>query len=201
MEGTYLVHHGIKGQRWGIRRYQNEDGSLTDAGRKRYLKDLGLPNGVNRGIRTLIKAGEAVGKNTAKGVQRGVAVTKAIGKGVENAAKNTADNFKRATGLIGAVGKAIGNNAKRGVERGVNTSKKVGQYVASDAKKRGEKTVKKLTDSKTWKRYLKVVTSTGSPIADRGRNIVQGMLARKMYKRIKNISDGVASLKEDKDEK
>ena len=33
---TYLVHHGIKGQRWGIRRYQNEDGSLTDAGRRRY---------------------------------------------------------------------------------------------------------------------------------------------------------------------
>lgn len=31
-----LVHYGIKGQRWGIRRYQNEDGSLTDAGRKRY---------------------------------------------------------------------------------------------------------------------------------------------------------------------
>lgn len=31
-----LYHHGIKGQRWGIRRFQNEDGSLTSAGRKRY---------------------------------------------------------------------------------------------------------------------------------------------------------------------
>lgn len=31
-----LYHHGIKGQKWGIRRYQNEDGSLTPAGRKRY---------------------------------------------------------------------------------------------------------------------------------------------------------------------
>ena len=28
-----LYHHGIKGQRWGVRRYQNEDGTLTDAGR------------------------------------------------------------------------------------------------------------------------------------------------------------------------
>ena len=32
----YLSHHGIKGQKWGIRRYQNEDGSLTEAGKKRY---------------------------------------------------------------------------------------------------------------------------------------------------------------------
>lgn len=32
----YLEHHGILGQKWGIRRYQNPDGSLTEEGRKRY---------------------------------------------------------------------------------------------------------------------------------------------------------------------
>lgn len=31
----YLIHHGIKGQRWGVRRYQNEDGTLTVLGKKR----------------------------------------------------------------------------------------------------------------------------------------------------------------------
>lgn len=31
-----LYHHGVKGQRWGVRRYQNADGSLTEAGKKRY---------------------------------------------------------------------------------------------------------------------------------------------------------------------
>lgn len=31
-----LQHHGIKGMKWGIRRFQNTDGSLTSAGRKRY---------------------------------------------------------------------------------------------------------------------------------------------------------------------
>lgn len=30
-----IYHHGVKGQRWGVRRYQNADGSLTPAGRKR----------------------------------------------------------------------------------------------------------------------------------------------------------------------
>ncbi len=35
----YLAHHGIKGQKWGVRRYQNEDGTLTDSGKKRYASD------------------------------------------------------------------------------------------------------------------------------------------------------------------
>lgn len=35
-----LTHHGIKGQKWGVRRFQNADGSLTPAGEKRYLKKL-----------------------------------------------------------------------------------------------------------------------------------------------------------------
>ena len=33
-----LYHHGIKGQKWGVRRYQNKDGSLTPAGKKRVRK-------------------------------------------------------------------------------------------------------------------------------------------------------------------
>lgn len=33
---TYLAHHGVKGQKWGVRRYQNEDGTLTAEGIERY---------------------------------------------------------------------------------------------------------------------------------------------------------------------
>ena len=35
-ENDYLMHHGVKGQKWGLRQWQNEDGSLTPAGREHY---------------------------------------------------------------------------------------------------------------------------------------------------------------------
>lgn len=35
MSEQYLEHHGIKGMKWGVRRYQNYDGSLTSAGKRR----------------------------------------------------------------------------------------------------------------------------------------------------------------------
>lgn len=38
MDSNELCHHGVKGQKWGVRRYQNKDGSLTYAGKKRALK-------------------------------------------------------------------------------------------------------------------------------------------------------------------
>lgn len=37
-----LYHHGIKGQKWGVRRFQNPDGSLTTKGKKRFSKLIEL---------------------------------------------------------------------------------------------------------------------------------------------------------------
>lgn len=37
--GGTLKHHGIKGQKWGVRRYRNKNGTLTPAGKKRYDRD------------------------------------------------------------------------------------------------------------------------------------------------------------------
>lgn len=73
---TELYHHGIKGQQWGVRRYQNEDGTLTAEGRKRY--------GVEDGSPTLIDAKRKDNKNAKKAalIAGGVAATALAGVGI-----------------------------------------------------------------------------------------------------------------------
>lgn len=40
MENNELQHWGTKGMKWGVRRYQNKDGTLTPAGKKRYAEEM-----------------------------------------------------------------------------------------------------------------------------------------------------------------
>ena len=51
-----LCHHGIKGQKWGVRRFQNKDGSLTAKGKDRYRDNKPMSNeGKNKIIDSIIK--------------------------------------------------------------------------------------------------------------------------------------------------
>ena len=43
-DGTSLYHYGIQGQKWGQRRFQNEDGSYTEEGKRRYGRNTQNPN-------------------------------------------------------------------------------------------------------------------------------------------------------------
>lgn len=65
-DSSYLEHHGIRGQRWGVRRFQNRDGSLTNAGRKR----LGYATkGAAQTVGKAFKAGVKAGGNAVKAVK------------------------------------------------------------------------------------------------------------------------------------
>lgn len=55
---TYLAHHGILGMKWGVRRFQNKDGTLTAAGKKRYTNLDG----------TLTKEGKEIVYGAAKNI-------------------------------------------------------------------------------------------------------------------------------------
>lgn len=51
MKNNELTHWGIKGQKWGVRRYENADGTLTAAGKKRYDRDQRENQGKKKGDR------------------------------------------------------------------------------------------------------------------------------------------------------
>lgn len=73
----YLEHHGIHGQKWGVRRFQNKDGSLTAAGKKRYgaasVDEISSKEGISKRLNDLDEARvrnlESLGEyNMARGI-------------------------------------------------------------------------------------------------------------------------------------
>lgn len=93
-----LYHSGIKGMKWGVRRFQNTDGSLTPAGRKRYSnvleKDL---------AKTKKKLDKATNPKKVAKLERKVdRLSKADPKAYETLKKNQA-NFKVQLGLLGGI--------------------------------------------------------------------------------------------------
>ena len=59
MEKHTLTHWGVKGMKWGVRRYQNKDGSLTPAGQKRYDRDVRENNAKKKDNRIVIDGPDA----------------------------------------------------------------------------------------------------------------------------------------------
>jgi hypothetical protein len=104
----YLAHYGTKGQRWGRRRYQNEDGSLTPEGRARY----GTRENFERAQRRKkIAIGAAIGAGTALAIGGGIAIAsntkkaKAMRQFKKGIAGWDNDKLNRVSGTLTAMAK------------------------------------------------------------------------------------------------
>lgn len=98
---NYLAHHGILGQKWGVRRYQNLDGSYTDAGKSRYGKRLTKEK--KKQQKQFYK--EISGDSTWIGVTNRLRESKDLKKAVNKAKENPEfqshiNNAKKATTIL-----------------------------------------------------------------------------------------------------
>lgn len=141
----YLEHFGVKGQKWGIRRYENEDGTLTDAGKIRYaksVKDAKKYKTAKERLKTVGKAGLA-GAAVGYGLLAGPAVRdfiKAKRTGISGGTPMTSDLAGQAASVLIAA-PAIGGMTISAIQQGYQAAKvKRGQKFVEKYKSAYEKT-------------------------------------------------------------
>ena len=107
-----IYHHGIKGQHWGVRRFQNEDGSLTPAGQKRYRVEYNKWTGETKVVDRTGKKMDSGDRRAFESLMEERAKTddEFNRKYIQyRQAKNAANNYAIGWGAGGAMGAALYN--------------------------------------------------------------------------------------------
>lgn len=117
---TELYHYGVKGQKWGVRRYRNPDGSLTAAGKKQAKANRSDDNAErNKKIAKKVAIGVLATATVAAAAYAYSKNPEAVNKFVANAGKKTVNGLKNGSKKAIQMGKTYVSETARGFKDGV----------------------------------------------------------------------------------
>lgn len=113
MENNSLSHYGIRGMRWGVRRYQNSDGTYTSIGKKRKRQDTAHEDYINahskKSVKSMSNAELKARNNRLQMEQQYTNLTRKTSKG-----KQAVQTFIKTAGLLSGAMAAYGTYKKIG---------------------------------------------------------------------------------------